>query len=88
MHGNTLTIIESLVSAKISKIASKEAWNNDLEPQDVSGLKFFEMNTIQTATDNFSLSNKLGQGGFGSVYKVGDFFSFLCFYVFAFMFTR
>ncbi|CAD5316000.1 unnamed protein product [Arabidopsis thaliana] len=57
------------VSAKISKIASKEAWNNDIEPQDVSGLKFFEMNTIQTATDNFSLSNKLGQGGFGSVYK-------------------
>jgi len=61
--------VKHTVSAKISKIASKEAWNNDLEPQDVSGLKFFEMNTIQTATDNFSLSNKLGQGGFGSVYK-------------------
>ncbi|KAG7585013.1 Bulb-type lectin domain superfamily [Arabidopsis thaliana x Arabidopsis arenosa] len=57
------------VSAKTSKIASEEAWKNDLEPQDVSGLKFFEMNTIQTATNNFSLSNKLGQGGFGSVYK-------------------
>ncbi|KAL1191665.1 G-type lectin S-receptor-like serine/threonine-protein kinase [Cardamine amara subsp. amara] len=27
------------------------------------------MNTIQTATNNFNLSNKLGQGGFGSVYK-------------------
>jgi serine/threonine protein kinase len=27
------------------------------------------MNAIQTATNNFSLSNKLGPGGFGSVYK-------------------
>ncbi|KAL1188295.1 G-type lectin S-receptor-like serine/threonine-protein kinase [Cardamine amara subsp. amara] len=48
---------------------SKDAWRNDLKPQDVPGLDFFEMNTILTATNNFSLSNKLGQGGFGSVYK-------------------
>ncbi|KAG2262234.1 hypothetical protein Bca52824_069313 [Brassica carinata] len=52
-----------------SKNASQYAWRNDLEPQDVEGLNFFEMNTIETATNNFSLSNKLGQGGFGSVYK-------------------
>jgi len=44
-----------------------------LKPQDVSGLNFFEMNTIQTATNNFSISNKLGQGGFGPVYKVREF---------------
>ncbi|CDY67906.1 BnaCnng56910D [Brassica napus] len=48
---------------------SKDAWNNDLKQQDVPGLDFFEMNTILTATNNFSPSNKLGQGGFGSVYK-------------------
>ncbi|XP_010418111.1 PREDICTED: G-type lectin S-receptor-like serine/threonine-protein kinase At1g61440 isoform X1 [Camelina sativa] len=48
---------------------SKDAWRNDLKTQDVPGLEFFEMNTIQTATDSFSLSNKLGYGGFGSVYK-------------------
>ncbi|KAG7588019.1 Bulb-type lectin domain [Arabidopsis suecica] len=48
---------------------SKDAWRNDLKPQDVPGLDFFDMNTIQNATNNFSLSNKLGQGGFGSVYK-------------------
>ncbi|CAA7023970.1 unnamed protein product [Microthlaspi erraticum] len=48
----------------ISKTASKDEWRNDLGPQDV-----FEMHTIQTATNDFSLSNKLGQGGFGSVYK-------------------
>ncbi|VVA93863.1 unnamed protein product [Arabis nemorensis] len=48
---------------------AKDPWRNDLNPQVVPGLDFFEMNTIQAATDNFSLSNKLGQGGFGSVYK-------------------
>ncbi|KAK6932433.1 Bulb-type lectin domain [Dillenia turbinata] len=30
---------------------------------------FFDMRTISTATKNFSLDNKLGQGGFGFVYK-------------------
>ncbi|EOA34036.1 hypothetical protein CARUB_v10021536mg [Capsella rubella] len=48
---------------------SKDAWRDDLKSQDVPGLEFFEMNTIQTATNNFDLSNKLGHGGFGSVYK-------------------
>jgi hypothetical protein len=29
-----------------------------------------DLSTLRSATDNFSESNKLGQGGFGSVYKV------------------
>ncbi|KAJ8761566.1 hypothetical protein K2173_004342 [Erythroxylum novogranatense] len=29
----------------------------------------FDFNTIRVATNNFSLENKLGQGGFGAVYK-------------------
>ena len=40
------------------------------------------MNIIQTATNNFSLSNKLGHGGFGSVYKVRDCIP-LCSFVFS-----
>ena len=35
-----------------------------------SELQFFDMNTIAAATNNFSSENKLGHGGFGSVYKV------------------
>nr|BAF00665.1 S-like receptor protein kinase [Arabidopsis thaliana] len=54
---------------RVKHNASQDAPKYDLEPQDVSGSYLFEMNTIQTATNNFSLSNKLGQGGFGSVYK-------------------
>ncbi|KAF5943356.1 hypothetical protein HYC85_017433 [Camellia sinensis] len=30
---------------------------------------FFDLSTLSAATDNFSDSNKLGQGGFGPVYK-------------------
>ncbi|EOA33820.1 hypothetical protein CARUB_v10021294mg [Capsella rubella] len=50
-------------------LVSQDAWSNDLKAQDFPGLNFFEINTIQTATNNFSLTNKLGQGGFGPVYK-------------------
>lgn len=32
--------------------------------------EFFELSTIIAATNNFLYSNRLGQGGFGSVYKV------------------
>ncbi|KAL5547048.1 hypothetical protein UlMin_006735 [Ulmus minor] len=34
-----------------------------------SELHFFDLDSILIATDNFSITNKLGQGGFGSVYK-------------------
>ncbi|TQE01502.1 hypothetical protein C1H46_012865 [Malus baccata] len=32
--------------------------------------QYFSLSTIIAATDNFSPINKLGQGGFGIVYKV------------------
>ncbi|CAN4083912.1 unnamed protein product [Withania somnifera] len=34
-----------------------------------SELAFFSFSMVATATDNFCLANKLGQGGFGPVYK-------------------
>ncbi|KAM5588476.1 hypothetical protein ABKV19_006759 [Rosa sericea] len=36
---------------------------------DASELLIYDFDTMLTATDNFSITNKLGQGGFGPVYK-------------------
>ena len=33
-------------------------------------LPLFNLSTIATATENFSVDNKLGEGGFGPVYRV------------------
>ena len=33
-------------------------------------IPFYDHSVIVNATNNFSIDNKLGQGGFGSVYKV------------------
>jgi len=36
----------------------------------------YNFNTIRDATNGFADSNKLGQGGFGAVYRVRFHFSF------------
>jgi len=33
-------------------------------------LPVFDLSTIAKATNNFTLKNKIGEGGFGSVYRV------------------
>ncbi|XP_062109452.1 G-type lectin S-receptor-like serine/threonine-protein kinase At1g61490 [Humulus lupulus] len=44
--------------------------NNDFNRGDKPPeLHFFELDSVLIATNKFSLTNKLGQGGFGSVYK-------------------
>lgn len=40
------------------------------ERQEDLELPLFDLATICSATNNLSIDNKLGQGGFGSVYKV------------------
>ena len=42
---------------------------NDQKIEDLE-LPLFELDTIANATNNFSFNNKLGEGGFGPVYKV------------------
>jgi hypothetical protein len=51
--------------------------------QDNSGeMHYFNLSTMQAATNNFSDANKLGEGGFGPVYKVKRLTSFFCTHAF------
>ncbi|CAL8141040.1 unnamed protein product [Prunus armeniaca] len=54
---------EGCMSETISKERA-EAAKNDAE------LPLFNLKRVLAATNNFNLANKLGEGGFGPVYKV------------------
>ena len=43
--------------------------NTEGDKEDLD-LPLFDLKTIEQATNNFSIDNKLGEGGFGPVYKV------------------
>lgn len=47
-----------------SRVSSRKQEEEDLE------LPFLDLDTVSEATSGFSAGNKLGQGGFGPVYKV------------------
>lgn len=51
-----------------SSLAEAET-NDDHEIESAETLQF-DFDAIKLATNNFSIANKLGQGGFGPVYKV------------------
>jgi hypothetical protein len=42
----------------------------DVNQVKIEDLPLFEFKNISTATNNFDSANKIGQGGFGLVYKV------------------
>jgi hypothetical protein len=49
-----------------TKDHDNEGGKDDME------LKIFDLAEIANATENFSKNNKLGEGGFGPVYKVNN----------------
>jgi hypothetical protein len=57
-------------------VVSEKAKNDVIIGQNIEGQKedlelpLFDLSTITNATNNFSSNNKLGEGGFGPVYKV------------------
>lgn len=44
--------------------------HRSLKMEHLDDLQFFSLRKVARATANFSLSNKIGEGGFGPVYKV------------------
>lgn len=51
---------------------SKKGYNNQSHRNSLE-LPLFDLATVIKATDSFSHKNKLGEGGFGPVYKVTSF---------------
>lgn len=39
----------------------------------MQNVKFYTYKQLKVATEDFSLANKIGEGGFGSVYKVAEY---------------
>ncbi|KAJ1441969.1 S-locus glycoprotein domain [Sesbania bispinosa] len=84
-HNNSVTTIIATTTAAISglllfciyaiyrirrKIAENSKTTEDIERHlDELDLPLFDLSTLTIATNSFSLNNKIGQGGFGSVYK-------------------
>ena len=52
-------------------IRCQNDYNNEDRKEDME-LLIFDLTIIFNATDNFASSNKLGEGHFGSVYKVNN----------------
>lgn len=52
----------------------KERKIKNLKQVRIQELSLFDFIKLATATNNFDLANKLGQGGFGPVYKVIFFY--------------
>lgn len=60
----TLLLLSEKMESNVRIDQNIEGEKEDLE------LPFFDLATIAKATNNFSTDNKLGEGGFGVVYKV------------------
>lgn len=58
-------VIDNEMPGILTESCAKEGRGKELE------LPLFDMSVIESATNNFN--NKLGEGGFGPVYKVTNF---------------
>ncbi|KAF8025536.1 hypothetical protein BT93_F2388 [Corymbia citriodora subsp. variegata] len=54
---------------KSGELLQGNAWKEQLKQDDALELTLFSFDSILLATNKFSTTSKLGQGGFGSVYK-------------------
>ena len=53
-----------------AKILGGDMLEDNIKEVKLHQLPIFKFEELATATENFKLSNKLGQGGFGPVYRV------------------
>ncbi|KAI7736716.1 hypothetical protein M8C21_013790, partial [Ambrosia artemisiifolia] len=58
-----------IMKMKRKKEARVQGRSDMVVPKDGLDIPLFNLSTLTLATDNFSFNNKLGEGGFGPVYK-------------------
>ncbi|XP_047179514.1 G-type lectin S-receptor-like serine/threonine-protein kinase At4g27290 [Vigna umbellata] len=66
-----VVLLCSYLFCRIRRNKSEKSLEEELREKQVDDLdvQLFDLFTIATATNNFSIENKIGQGGFGPVYK-------------------
>ncbi|XVE51183.1 hypothetical protein DITRI_Ditri02bG0019000 [Diplodiscus trichospermus] len=64
----SICIFKKSRGTEIPKIVETADESTEVEISGVESLQF-DLDSVRVATDNFSDANKLGQGGFGAVYK-------------------
>lgn len=64
------TFITLLMNAFLDFVANLLPEDNSKNDLDDLEVQLFDLLTIATATNDFSTENKIGEGGFGPVYKV------------------
>ena len=67
---NQEKLLRELGDNESRRSTNRKARTHEKDQSISQELKIFEFQTIVVATSNFSIINKLGEGGFGSVYKV------------------
>lgn len=77
-----LTLFVCWIISKMKRIKFNSVPQESVEISRVEFLQF-DFDTIATATNNFSGDNKLGEGGFGEVYKVFDLHLYI--HIFSFL---
>ncbi|KAF7843333.1 lysM domain-containing GPI-anchored protein 2-like [Senna tora] len=63
-------LISEIGNSTVASILYYKAKGNRKDGKTNHEMQIFNFESIVTATDNFSIANKLGEGGFGPVYKV------------------
>ncbi|KFK30803.1 hypothetical protein AALP_AA6G028000 [Arabis alpina] len=64
-----VAVFSICLTKRAKKTYDKTAESDDRNEMTTAGSLQFDFKVVEAATDNFSMCNKLGQGGFGQVFK-------------------